>query len=69
MEHEYANIIKSIGEDIRRERLRDTPKRADKAMEFLTKGDQQNLDDIVSGALFKSDSDEMIIVNISVIRQ
>lgn len=69
MENEYANIIKSIGEDIRHERLRDTPKRADKAMEFSTKDNQQNLDDIVGGTLFKPDSDEMIIVNISVIGQ
>lgn len=58
----YANIITNVGEDIEREGLVDTPSRAAKAMEFLTSGYKQSLDEVVNGALFDSDIDEMIIV-------
>ena len=62
METYFKKIIESLGEDVTREGLRDTPKRAAKAMEFLTQGYQLSLDKIVNDALFESDNDEMIIV-------
>lgn len=62
MQEYFKKIIEQIGEDPNREGLRDTPKRASKAMEFLTQGYHQSLEDIVNGALFTSDTDEMIIV-------
>lgn len=62
MENNYKEIISTIGEDINRNGLKDTPKRAAKAMEFLTQGYQQNIDDVVNGALFESDADEMVVV-------
>jgi GTP cyclohydrolase IA len=62
MQEQFKKIILSLGEDPEREGLRDTPKRAAKAMEFLTQGYNSTLDEIVNGALFESDSDEMIIV-------
>lgn len=62
MQEHYANIIKGIGEDLTRPGLIDTPKRAAKAFQFLTRGYHQTLDEIVNGALFPSDSDEMIMV-------
>ncbi len=58
----YKQILTSIGEDSEREGLRDTPKRAAEAMQFLTKGYKQDLQQIVNGALFSSDMDEMVIV-------
>ncbi len=58
----YKQILTSIGEDSEREGLRDTPKRAAKAMQFLTKGYKQDLQQIINGALFSSDMDEMVIV-------
>ena len=62
MEENFKTIIESIGEDINRDGLRDTPKRAAKALKFLTQGYHQSIDQIVNGALFETDNDEMIIV-------
>ncbi|MDQ7074982.1 MAG: GTP cyclohydrolase I FolE [Gammaproteobacteria bacterium] len=62
MEKQYSEIISSLGEDITRDGLRDTPKRAAKAMQFLTRGYQQSVEEVVNGAIFESDTDEMVIV-------
>ena len=62
MENAYRKIIQACGEDLERPGLVDTPKRAAKAMEFLTQGYRQNLDDVINNALFPSDSREMVIV-------
>jgi GTP cyclohydrolase I len=62
MQESFANIITAIGEDINRDGLRDTPVRAAKAMQFITRGYQQNLDEVINGALFDSDCNEMVLV-------
>ncbi|ARB92471.1 GTP cyclohydrolase I FolE [Legionella longbeachae] len=62
MEQIYTELLKLIGEDVTREGLVDTPARAANAMHYLTKGYQENLDDIINGALFESDMGEMVIV-------
>jgi GTP cyclohydrolase I len=62
MEKYWAKIIEAIGEDLDRPGLADTPKRAAKAFEFLTRGYGQSIDEVVNNALFPSDSSEMILV-------
>ena len=62
MQEYYKKIIESVGENADREGLKDTPKRAAKAMQYLTEGYQQSLNDIVNGALFSSESNEMVLV-------
>ncbi|MDH4561901.1 GTP cyclohydrolase I FolE [Pseudomonas sp. BN411] len=58
----YREILRGLGEDPEREGLRDTPMRAAKAMRYLCHGYEQNLDELVNGALFASDNDEMVTV-------
>lgn len=62
LEQLYHQLLHNIGENPEREGLRDTPKRAAKAISFLTRGYQQSLEEIVNGAVFESASDEMVVV-------
>ncbi len=62
MQKLYKKLLQDIGENVDREGLRDTPKRAANAIRYLTKGYQENLDEIINNALFDSDINEMIIV-------
>ena len=57
----YRQIIEQV-DDISRPGVLDTPKRAAVAMEFLTRGYEQTLDEVVNDALFETDNREMIIV-------
>ncbi|WP_330927503.1 GTP cyclohydrolase I FolE [Candidatus Sororendozoicomonas aggregata] len=58
----YKAIIESIGEDVHRNGLADTPMRAAKAMRYLTKGYNEKLEEIVNGAVFDSDLSEMVVI-------
>src|SRR3546814_8739204 len=62
MEEHFRAIIEAIGENPEREGLLRTPHRAAKAMEFLTQGYEQDVEEIVNGAVFESANDEMVIV-------
>ena len=58
----YKAIIESVGENVHRDGLKDTPLRAAKAMQYLTRGYNQKLEDIVNGAVFESDISEMVVI-------
>jgi GTP cyclohydrolase IA len=58
----YRELLQAIGEDIDREGLQRTPDRAARALEFLTQGYRQNLDEIINGAVFESSASEIILV-------
>ena len=58
----YQQVLSELGEDTNREGLLDTPKRAAKAMQFLTSGYETNLHEVDNNAVFTSDNDEMVVV-------
>ncbi len=60
--HSYESILLNLGENPKRGGLVDTPLRAAKAMQFLCRGYELSLGEIVNNALFESDNDEMVIV-------
>lgn len=62
IEHSILTIIEALGENPSREGLIGTPKRARMALEHLTKGYKEDLQEIINGALFESDISEMVIV-------
>jgi GTP cyclohydrolase I len=51
-----------LGEDPDREGLTRTPERFTKAFQYLTKGYNENPEQVLQGALFSVDYDEMVIV-------
>ncbi len=62
IEELFSRLIAGIGEDVTREGLLDTPKRAAKAFQFLNNGYEKNLDEVLNGAIFESDTRDMVIV-------
>lgn len=62
LQQHYTAILQELGEDPTREGLLDTPKRAAKAMQYLCKGYQQTLEEVVGDALFTSDNSEIVLV-------
>jgi GTP cyclohydrolase I len=55
-------LLKNLGEDPGREGLSETPRRAGKALRYLTGGYQMRVEDILNGALYSVTYDEMVIV-------
>jgi GTP cyclohydrolase I len=58
----YREILSRLGEDPSRQGLLATPSRVEKSMAFLTKGYAEDPSEILRGALFDEDYDEMVIV-------
>ena len=55
-------IIGASGDDPQREGLLATPDRVARSYEYLLRGYNQKLEDVVHGAIFKAESDDMVIV-------
>ena len=62
IQHNVRDILAALGEDPEREGLVKTPERVDRSLRFLMRGYGQKLEDIVNGALFEAESDDMVIV-------
>nr|WP_289623901.1 GTP cyclohydrolase I FolE [Desertifilum tharense] len=62
MRQAVRTLLIGLGEDPDREGLRDTPKRVVKALKFLTQGYNQSLDELLNGAVFHEDTNEMVLV-------
>jgi GTP cyclohydrolase I len=62
MERLIRDLLKEIGEDPTREGLERTPARVAKALRDLTAGYDQKVGDVLNGALFTEEYDEMVVV-------
>lgn len=62
IKNSFESIIEKLGEDTQREGILKTPERAAKAMQFLTSGYEMDPAEILKGAMFKEDYDDMVIV-------
>src|ERR1700730_18544719 len=62
MAQAYLELLEAIGEDPEREGLRRTPIRAARALEFITQGYRQDLNEIINDAIFDSDASEIVLV-------
>jgi len=62
LEELYRQLLAGVGEDTSREGLVKTPARAAKALQYLTRGYGQSVDEVVNNAIFESDNDQMILV-------
>ena len=58
----YRDILDTLGEDVAREGLEQTPERVAKSMQFLTQGYGIQPEEIITSARFKEDYKEMVIV-------
>jgi len=58
----YSEILRLLGEDPQREGLMKTPVRVAKAMQFLTKGYEENPEDILRSAMFREEYQQMVVV-------
>ena len=57
-----AELLTLLGEDPSREGLLKTPNRVSKALQFLTRGYNQRLEDVVNRALFEENHHDMVVV-------
>lgn len=57
-----AQMLQRLGENPERDGLKRTPLRVAKAMDFLTSGYTMSLEEVVNGALFEAEGQEMVIV-------
>jgi len=57
-----AKLLTELGEDLQREGLDKTPERVEKALRYFTSGYAQDVKEVLNGAMFVEEYDEMVIV-------
>ena len=62
LEDLVKQTLVEIGEDPEREGLIKTPERVAKSLKFLTRGYTQDINEVINGAIFTQDCDDMVIV-------
>jgi GTP cyclohydrolase IA len=62
MEDIIKSLLIELGEDPDREGLIDTPSRVKESFKFLTKGYSENIDDVINGAVYNEECNDMVIV-------
>jgi GTP cyclohydrolase I len=62
MSRAYRELLEAIGEDPSRQGLLKTPERAALALEFLTQGYRQSVEEIVNSAIFDSEASEIVLI-------
>jgi len=62
MQDTLRRLLIEVGEDPAREGLRETPRRVEQSLKFLTSGYGLKLEDVINGALFTVEYNEMVIV-------
>ena len=62
MQDTVRRLLAEVGEDPDREGLRDTPRRVEQSLRFLTSGYTADLESVINGALFTVEYNEMVIV-------
>ena len=62
MQDLIRQLLAQLGEDPAREGLVRTPLRVERSLAFLTSGYRANIDEVLNGALFTVDYNEMVIV-------
>jgi GTP cyclohydrolase IA len=55
-------LLQQLGEDPARSGLQGTPERVARSLLFLTEGYQQNVEELIRGAVFEQEYDEMIVL-------
>lgn len=62
MKELVEKMLLELGEDPTREGLKNTPERVDESLRFLTSGYETNIKQLINGAIYEEDYDEMVIV-------
>ena len=56
------DLLLRLGQDPTRDGLAKTPERVEESLRFLTSGYEQDVEELVRGAIFEQDYDEMIVL-------
>jgi GTP cyclohydrolase IA len=62
LEDLVRELLSRVGEDASRQGLLRTPERVARSLQFLTRGYQQNIHDVIGEAIFDEDHHNMVIV-------